>query len=130
MRKKKFVGAMLSIVMMTILSNMSSAKSLPKDVSNNLGNNELKVGYISNIEYSNKNGVWFNDIADTITFNIEGEEYVVKDFAEDYMKGDCCLIIINNKGTESRKDDVILDYITYWDYNNGKYMFEPESVSK
>lgn len=124
---KKFVGAIISLIVIVLLINISSfAKELPKGNSNNLGNNELKVGYITDIQYSeNLDSVWFDECADIITFNIDGELYTIRDFAEDMYVDDCCLIIINTKGTENRKDDVILDYRCYWDYRNGEYVFEP-----
>lgn len=125
---KKFAGAVAThLVAGMLLTGITSfGAELPKSYSNNLGNNELKVGYITDIQYSeNPDSVWFDECTDIITFNIDGELYTTRDFAEDMYVDDCCLIIINTKGTENRKDDVILDYRCYWDYRNGEYVFEP-----
>ena len=50
----------------------SMAAELPKSISN-IENNELKVGYISDIQYSeNPESVYFDECTDIITFNIDG----------------------------------------------------------
>lgn len=121
---KKLAEAVIAHVIAGVLVSgvTTLAAELPKDV----GNNELRVGYISDIEYSkNPDSIMFEEATDLITFNIDGELYQTRDFAEDMFVDDWCLIIVNTKGTESIKDDVILDFRCYWDYRNGEYVFEP-----
>lgn len=124
---KKFVEAIIAHVVAGVLISgvTTMAGELPKSISN-IGNNELKVGYISDIQYSqNPESMYFDECTDIITFNIDGQLYTIRDWAEDMFVNDWCLIIVNNKGTESQKDDVILDWRSYWDYRNGEYVFEP-----
>lgn len=124
---KKFVEAIIAHVVAGILISgiTSMAAELPKS-SSNIGNNELKVGYISDIQYSeNPESVYFDECTDIITFNIDGQKYQIRDWAEDMLVNDWCLIIVNNKGTENVEDDVILDWRAYWDCDRENYYYEP-----
>lgn len=69
--------------------------------------------------------MYFDECTDIITFNIDGQLYTTRDWAEDMFVDDCCLIIINTKGTESPEDDVILDWRAYWDCDGENYYYEP-----
>ena len=107
------------------------AQELPKSVSNEVGNNELKVGYITDIQYSqNPESNKFDECTDLMTFNIDGQEYQTRDWAEDMFVGDCCLIILNTKGTESPEDDMILDWRAYWDCDGEYYYWEPGVIGE
>ena len=95
--------------------------------SENIGNNTLQVGYISNIEYSdNPESEWFEEATDIITFDINGELYEYRDFAEDMEVGDYVLLMVNTKGTKSVKDDIILDWRSYIDCENGEFAYLPK----
>ena len=128
MYKKIVEGIVAHVIAGVLLSGVSTmAAEVPKSVSN-IGNNELKVGYISDIQYSeNPESMYFDECTDIITFNIDGQLYTTRDFAEDMFVNDWCLIIVNNKGTENVEDDVILDWRAYWDCENNKYAFEPNA---
>lgn len=124
---KKFIeGVVAHVIAGVLVSGVSTmAAEMPKSVSN-IGNNELKVGYISDIQYSeNQESVYFDECTDIITFNIDGQLYTTRDWAEDMFVDDCCLIILNTKGTESPEDDVILDWRAYWDCDGENYYYEP-----
>ena len=126
---KKFAEAIIAHVVAGVLVSgvTTMAGELPKSISNsNIGNNELKVGYISDIQYSeNPESMNFEECTDVITFNIDGQLYITRDWAEDMFVNDWCLIIVNNKGTENVEDDVILDWRAYWDCDGENYYFEP-----
>lgn len=124
---KKFAEAIIAHVVAGVLvSGVSTMTAeLPKSISN-IGNNELKVGYISDIQYSeNPESMYFDECTDIITFNIDGQLYTTRDWAEDMFVNDWCLIIVNNKGTENVEDDVILDWRAYWDCDGENYYYEP-----
>jgi len=70
---KKFAEAIIVHVVVGVLVSgvTTMAGELPKSVSN-IGNNELKVGYISDIKYSeNPESMYFDECTDIITFNID-----------------------------------------------------------
>lgn len=126
MYKKIVEGIVAHVIAGVLVSGVSTmAAEMPKSISN-IGNNELKVGYISDIQYSeNPDSMYFDECTDIITFNIDGQLYAIRDFAEDMFVNDWCLIIVNNKGTENVEDDVILDWRAYWDCDRENYYYEP-----
>ena len=129
---KKFAEAIIAHVVAGVLISgvTAMAGELPKSVSN-IGNNELRVGYITDIQYSqNPESNKFDECTDLMTFNIDGQEYQTRDWAEDMFVGDCCLIILNTKGTESPEDDVILDWRCYWDCDGEYYYWEPGVIGE
>lgn len=129
---KKFAEAIIAhVVAGVLISGVSTmAAELPKSISN-IGNNELRVGYITDIQYSqNPESNKFDECTDLMTFNIDGQEYQTRDWAEDMFVGDCCLIILNTKGTESQEDDVILDWRCYWDCDGEYYYWEPGVIGE
>ena len=132
MYKKMIEAVVAHVIAGVLVSGVSAmAAELPKGISNNLGNNELKVGYISDIQYSeNPDSNIFDECTDIITFNIDGQEYVTRDWAEDMFVYDWCLIIVNTKGTESPEDDVILDWRAYWDCDGQYYYWEPGVIGE
>lgn len=124
---KKLAEAVVAHVIAGVLVSGVSTMSaeMPKSVSN-IENNELKVGYISDIQYSeNPDSMYFDECTDIITFNIDGQLYTTRDWAEDMFVNDWCLIIVNNKGTENVEDDVILDWRAYWYCDGENYYYEP-----
>ena len=124
---KKLAEAVVAHVIAGVLVSGVSTMSaeMPKSVSN-IGNNELKVGYISDIQYSeNPDSMYFDECTDIITFNIDGQLYTTRDWAEDMFVNDWCLIVVNNKGTENVEDDVILDWRAYWYCDGENYYYEP-----
>lgn len=121
---KYTVKTLVTIILMaiTVFGSTVSAKEV------SLGNNELKAGYIKYIKYSkNPESKFFEESADIIIFNIDDNDYVVKDYAEDMEIGEWCLIVLNTKGTENPKDDIILDWRCYWDYQDGEFKYEPDN---
>lgn len=119
---KYTIKTLVTFILMaiTVFGSTVSAKEI------SLGNNELKAGYIKYIKYSkNPESEFFEESADIIIFNIDDNDYVIKDYAEDMEIGDWCLIIVNTKGTENPKDDMILDWRAYWDCENGEYFYSP-----
>lgn len=131
MYKKIVEGIVAHVIAGVLVSGVSTmAAEMPKSVSN-IGNNELKVGYISDIQYSeNPESMYFDECTDIITFNIDGQLYTTRDWAEDMFVDDCCLIILNTKGTESPEDDVILDWRAYWDCGGENYYYEPGVIGE
>lgn len=124
---KKLAEAVVAHVIAGVLVSGVSTMSaeMPKSVSN-IENNELKVGYISDIQYSeNPDSMYFDECTDIITFNIDGQLYTTRDWAEDMFVNDWCLIVVNNKGTENVEDDVILDWRAYWYCDGENYYYEP-----
>lgn len=119
---KNTIKTLATIILMaiTVFGSTVSAKEV------SLGNNELKAGYIKYIKYSkNPESKFFEESADIIIFNIDDNDYVVKDYAEDMEVNDWCLIMINTKGTKSTKDDIVLDWRAYVDYQDGEFVYEP-----
>lgn len=124
---KRLAEAVVAHVIAGVLvSGVSTmAADMPKSISN-IENNELKVGYISDIQYSeNPESMYFDECTDIITFNIDGQLYTTRDWAEDMFVNDWCMIIVNNKGTENVEDDVILDWRAYWYCDGENYYYEP-----
>lgn len=113
---RKFVGAIITHFIAGLLITGVTDIHLPI---NNVGNNELKSGYVED--------VILVDGVELLIFNIDGEEYMYVDSETDMYKDDYCLFIINTKGTKSIEDDIILDYRSYWDCENGEYIFEPNA---
>ena len=127
--KKSTIIMILVISMLSAVSFMSIIVNivLITSKSENIGNNTLQVGYISNIEYSdNPESEYFEEATDIITFDINGELYECRDFAEDMEVGDYVLLMVNTKGTKSVKDDIILDWRSYIDCENGEFAYLPK----
>lgn len=131
MYKKIIEGIVAHVIAGVLVTGVTTvAAELPKS-NNNIGNNELRVGYITDIQYSqNPESNKFDECTDLMTFNIDGQEYQTRDWAEDMFAGDCCLIILNTKGTESPEDDVILDWRAYWDCDGEYYYWEPGVIGE
>ena len=131
MYKKIIEGIVAHVIAGVLVTGVTTvAAELPKSNSN-IGNNELRVGYITDIQYSqNPESNKFDECTDLMTFNIDGQEYQTRDWAEDMFVGDCCLIILNTKGTESPEDDVILDWRCYWDCDGEYYYWEPGVIGE
>lgn len=131
MYKKIIEGIVAHVIAGVLVTGVTTvAAELPKGASN-IGNNELRVGYITDIQYSqNPESNKFDECTDLMTFNIDGQEYQIRDWAEDMFVGDCCLIILNTKGTESPEDDVILDWRAYWDCDGEYYYWEPGVIGE
>lgn len=120
---KYTIKTLVTFILMaiTVFGSTVSAKEI------SLGNNELKAGYIKYIKYSkNPESNIFEESADIIIFNIDDNDYVIKDYAEDMEIGDWCLIVLNTKGTENPKDDMILDWRAYLDYQDGEFLYQPK----
>lgn len=127
--KKSTIIMILVISMLSVVSFMSIIVNivLITSKSENIGNNTLQVGHISNIEYSdNPESEWFEEATDIITFDIKGELYECRDFAEDMEVGDYVLLMVNTRGTKSVKDDIILDWRSYIDCENDEFAYLPK----
>lgn len=113
-------------IIITLVATLFIAFGFSYEAQAKVGNNELKAGRIINIQYSkNPESTVLEESADLITFNIDGNKYVVRDYAEDMEVNDWCLIMINTKGTKSVKDDIVLDWRAYVDYQDGEFIYEP-----
>ena len=103
---KVFIGV-------TMMAGLFAGNVEAKDVSET-GNNVLKAGKIVAIEYSeNTESADWKESLDKMYFEVDGNVYLYYDFAEDMFVGDDVLVIVNTRGTENLKDDVIRDY-RYW----------------
>lgn len=99
-----FVGAMAGLFMNNTEVNAIS----------DTHNNVLKAGKIVGIEYSEnpESNDWLESL-DKMYFEIDGQVYLHRDFAEDMFVGDDVLVIMNTRNTRSLKDDVIIDWMYY-----------------
>lgn len=107
---KKVVKMMLGTMVVAgiFVSNVEAKEN------EDIGNNILKVGKIVAIEYSdNQESLDWKEYLDKMYFEIDGQIYLYYDFAEDMFAGDDVLVMMNTKGTEDMKDDIILDYRYY-----------------
>lgn len=108
--KNKVSKVLLGTMMFAgLFMNKAEAKDI-EDVQNNV----LKAGKVVSIEYSeNPESIDYKESMDKMYFKIENNIYIYYDFAEDMFAGDDVLLIVNTKGTENLKDDVIRDWV-YW----------------
>lgn len=97
------------IKMMLVMGIMTSGFSI-ESKADNIGNNILKSGIISDIEYSDKIDSHYEKDLDKIYFEIDGHIYLYYDWVEDLSLNDNVLIIMNDMGTENPEDDVIRGY--------------------
>lgn len=131
MYKKIIEGIAAHVIAGVLVTGVTTVAAELSKSNSNIGNNELRVGYITDIQYSqNPESNKFDECTDLMTFNIDGQEYQTRDWAEDMFVGDCCLIILNTKGTESPEDDVILDWRAYWDCDGEYYYWEPGVIGE
>lgn len=72
--------------------------------------NHLYYGYISNM-YPTEDNPDLTELECQVYIDGEFEEYIAYSFAEDWEVNDTILIIVNDRGTESRIDDIVRDVI-------------------
>lgn len=117
------------IKMMLVMGIMTSGFSI-ESKADNIGNNILKSGIISDIEYSDIDSYYEKDL-DKIYFKIDGHIYLYYDFVEDLSIGDNVLIIMNDMGTENLEDDIIRGYKAWnpeSEFENGIYNLESSFI--
>lgn len=72
--------------------------------------NKLYYGYISNM-YPTEDNPDLMELECRVLIDGQFEEYIAYSFAEDWEVNDTILLIINDRGTESRIDDIVRDVI-------------------
>lgn len=72
--------------------------------------NKLYYGYISNM-YPTEDNPDLMELECQVLINGQFEEYLAYSWAEDWEVNDTVLLIINDRGTENRIDDIVRDVI-------------------
>lgn len=72
--------------------------------------NHLYYGYISNM-YPTEDNPDLTELECQVLVNGSFEEYLAYSWAEDWEVNDTVLLVINDRGTENRIDDIVRDVI-------------------
>ena len=122
MKNRIFTAILASLIALSPLSvNASTNANSETEIGNQSAaqeteylsatrSNKLYYGYISNM-YPTTDNPDLMELECQVLIDGQFEEYIAYSFAEDWEVNDTILIIINDRGTESRIDDIVRDVI-------------------